>query len=196
MTLELHSNPPPPPRRLSLVVASDSQSPDGPAAESEPQLSRHPGDGFQLAPPYPMSERVRSKFRALIRVLLPPAPAPHTPDMIDRVELYVRRFMAHMPALAARGMWLAIVVLDWAPRLLFVSLRRLCKLDREQANRVLTKMAESSSSLLRTPIVGVRALVLSAYFDQDEVHRALHYRPVPFLRGRIALRRQLLAGAS
>lgn len=139
-----------------------------------------------------MSARVRERFRALICVLLPPPPAPQLPDIVDRVELYVRRFMAHMHPLAARGMWLAIVLLDWAPRLLLRSVRRLHQLDRDSASRILTSMVSGGSSLLRTPVISVRALVLSAYFDQDEVHQAIRYAPVPFIRDRMQLRERLL----
>jgi hypothetical protein len=142
-----------------------------------------------------MSERVRARFRALIAILLPPPPAPQLPDMVDRVELYVRRFMAHMHPLAARGMWLSIVLIDWAPRLLFKSVRRLSRIDRREASAILGQMASSSNNLWRSLIVSVRALVLSAYFDQDEVHRAIHYRPVPFIRDRLKLRRRLLRPA-
>jgi hypothetical protein len=143
-----------------------------------------------------MSERVRARFRALIAILLPPPPAPQLPDMIDRVELYVRRFMSHMHPIAARGMWLSIVVLDWAPRLLFKSFRRLHRIDRKEANAILRQMGESSNAIWRSLLLGVRALVLSAYFDQDEVHRAIHYSPVPFMRNRLKLRRRLLRPAA
>jgi hypothetical protein len=36
---------------------------------------------------------------------------------------------------------------------------------------------------------------MSAYFDQDEVHRALHYAPVPFIKARVSLRQRLLGPA-
>jgi hypothetical protein len=160
-----------------------------------PVLARHPKDGWRPADPYQMSERVREGLRALVRVLVPPPPAPQTADIVDRCELYVRRFMAHMHPLAARGMWLCIVLLDWAPRLMFASLRRLRNLDRERASAILNRMAESRHNLVRSILLGVRALVLSAYFDQDEVHRALHYSPVPFIRQRVKLRQRLLRPA-
>ncbi len=160
-----------------------------------PVLSRHPKDGWRPASPYPMSAAVAAGFRALIRVLLPPPPAPQTPDIVDRVELYVRRFMAHMHPLEARGMWLFIVLLDWAPLWTFRSFRRLRKLDPERAGEILTKIASSRRNFVRSIVISVRALVLSAYFDQDEVHRALGYSPVPFIKERVKLRRQLLRPA-
>ncbi len=161
-----------------------------------PTLSRHPHDGWKPADPYRMSERVRARFRALIAILLPPPPAPQLPDMIDRVELYVRRFMSHMHPLAARGMWLSIILIDWAPRLLLRSFKRLHRIDRHEASAILREMGESPNNLWRSLIVSVRALVLSAYFDQDEVHRAIHYSPVPFIKDRLKLRRRLLRPAA
>ena len=187
MTLALPSSQAPR-RRLPMLGKRDSEG-------SGRELSRHPKDGWRPAEPYRMSERVRRRFRALIAVMLPPPPAPQIPDIVDRVELYVRRFMAHMHPIAARGMWLAIVLLDWAPRLLLRSFRRLHELDRERASQLLASMVSGSSSLLRTPVISVRALVLSAYFDQDEVHRAMRYAPVPFIKDRLKLRQRLLRPA-
>jgi hypothetical protein len=161
-------------------------------AAQQPSLSRHARDGWKPAEPYPMSERVRAHFRALIGIMLPPPPAPQTPDIIDRVELYVRRFMSHMHPLAARGLWLSIVLLDWSPLFLFRSFRRLHQLERERAGAILCWIGESRNNLLRSLVVGVRALVMSGYFDQDEVHRAIHYAPVPFIKARLSLRQRLL----
>jgi hypothetical protein len=182
MTQALHSQPDSA-RHLPMLAAK------------QPSLARHASDGWKPAEPYPMSERVRAHFRALIGVLLPPPPAPQAPDIVDRVELYVRRFMSHMHPLAARGLWLSIVLLDWAPRFLLRSVRRLHKLERARAGALLSKMAESRNALLRSLVISVRALVMSAYFDQDEVHRALHYAPVPFIKARVSLRQRLLGPA-
>ena len=187
MTLALPSSHVPR-RRLPMLGKPENEG-------SERELARHPEDGWHPADPYRMSERVRRRFRALIAVMLPPPPAPQIPDIVDRVELYVRSFMAHMHPIAARGMWLAIVLLDWAPRLLFRSFRRLHELDRERASRLLAGMVSGGSSLLRTPVISVRALVLSAYFDQDEVHQAMRYAPVPFIKDRVKLRQKLLQPA-
>jgi hypothetical protein len=46
--------------------------------------------------------------------------------------------------------------------------------------------------VLRTLVLAVRGVILSAYFDQNEVHRAIGYSPLPFLTRRMALRRRLL----
>jgi hypothetical protein len=163
-----------------------------PVEQSSAPLARHPDDAWRLADPYPMGEAARRAFRGLIRAVCPPAPAPASPEIFDRVELYVRRFMRYMHPVAARGLWLAILLVDWAPRLLFLSWQRLQGLDRERAARILTKLVHSRFNVLRTVLVGVRGAILSAYFDQDEVHRALGYKPIPFLRDRLLLRRQLL----
>jgi hypothetical protein len=93
-----------------------------------PRLKRHPDDGWKLADPYPMSTRLLVRFRALIQAICPPPPAPWSPEIARRVELYVRSFMRYMHPIVAFAMCLSIAVLDWAPRLLFISTRRLHRL--------------------------------------------------------------------
>jgi hypothetical protein len=41
---------------------------------------------------------------------------------------------------------------------------------------------------------GPLGLFMSSYFDQDYVHRELGYAPVPFITGRIELRRAWVEG--
>ncbi len=163
-----------------------------PAAQARAPLARHPEDGFVLADPYPVGTTTRRALRALIAVLIPPAPAPTAPDMIDRLELHLRRFMAYMNPLAARGFVLCILLLDFAPLFLFQSFRRLNALPRARASRLLSEMVHGRYAFLRTLVVAVRGLVLSAYFDQDETHRAIGYEPIPFLRERMDRRRLLV----
>jgi hypothetical protein len=160
-----------------------------------PSLSRHPNDGWQPADPYPMASFVRRALRAVVLALCPPPPAPQLPDLVPRIELHVRSFMSYMHPLAARGLWLAILLLDWAPRVLFKSVHRLQGLDRERGAHILEAMTKSRVNIVRTLVVAVRGLVLCAYFDQDEVHEALNYRPIPFLRNRLARRQELLRPA-
>ena len=155
-------------------------------------LARHPDDGWQSADPYPMGRRVRRSLDAIVRAVCPPAPAPATPELLERVQLYVLSFMRYMHPLSARGLWLAILFLDWSPRFLFESRHRLHRLDRERAAGVLTRLQHSRLALLRTLLVAVRGLILSGYFDQDEVHQALDYSPIPFIRERQELRLRLL----
>jgi hypothetical protein len=155
-------------------------------------LARHPDDGWLLAEPYPMSASVRSALRAVILAICPPAPAPDSPAIVDEVELYVRRFMRYMHPLAARGLWLTFIVLDWLPRLMLKSVKRLRGLERAEAARLLAVVVKSRFAMLRMLCIGVRGAILSGYFDQDEVHRALGYSPIPFLTEKTALRRARL----
>lgn len=166
-----------------------------PVRTARAPLTRHPDDGWQLAEPYPLGTGATRALDALIITLCPAAPAPATPELFARVSLHVRHFLRYMPPLAARGFVLCLFVLDWAPRLLFVSWRRLHALGRTQASSILTRMARSRFAILRTLVVAVRGLVLSAYFDQDEVHQAIGYAPLPFLRERVERRRLLLLPA-
>jgi hypothetical protein len=101
--------------------------------------------------------------------------------------------MRYMHPLAAWGFCLCLGLLDWAPRLLLVSARRLHALGRQRASRLLSEMVGGRFAFLRTLVVAVRGLVLSAYFDQDEVHAAIGYAPLPFLRERVERRKALLA---
>jgi hypothetical protein len=155
-------------------------------------LTRHPDDGWQNAEPYPMGSLARTAFRAVIRALCPPLPAPQIPDLVDRIELHVRGFMRYMHPLAARALWLAIFVLDWAPRLHFWSWHRLQGLDPSEGARFLSSLGTSKIQLFRTLLIGIRGAVLCAYFDQDEVHQALGYKPLPFISERLELRNKLL----
>jgi hypothetical protein len=166
-----------------------------PIAQARAPLARHPDDGFVLAEPYRIGTTTRRALRALIAVLIPPSPAPFAPDMIDRIEVCLRRFMAYMHPLSARALVLCILLLDCAPLYLFRGFRRLYALRRERASKLLYEMVHGRYAFLRTLVVAIRGLVLSAYFDQDEAHRAIGYQPIPFIKERIARRRQLLRPA-
>jgi len=155
-------------------------------------LARHPADGWIAADPHPMRPAVRHALHAVIRAIVPPAPAPQPADIVERVELYVRRFMSYMHPLAAFGLMLAFVFMDWAPRLLLRSRHRLQGLGRSEGARVLEALVQSRLAVFRSAVIAARGAILSAYFDQPEVHDALGYAPVPFMRERIARRGQLL----
>jgi hypothetical protein len=170
-------------RRLPLLAVPAD------AAEPPRGLQRPP-----LAEPYPLSRAARRVLAALVRALCPARP--FSPEIAARVEAASLRMMRYMHPAAARGLAIALRLLEWAPLLLLQSLRRLSRLDRDAASRAIERLARSRLALVRTLIVGVRGLVLSAYFDQDEVHRAIGYAPLPFLSERIALRRRLLAEAN
>lgn len=156
-----------------------------------PSLDRHPKDGYQLAEPYPMGESTRRGLRALIVALCPSSPAPLPADLIDRVEATTRRFMQYMHPLVSRGLWFVLVLLDFAPLFFSGVGRRLHELDSLKARTIVRALAHTRFAPLRTAILGIRGLVLSTYFDQQEVHEAIGYHPVPFIRDRLERRRLL-----
>lgn len=161
-----------------------------------PIISRHPNDGWVLADPYPMSGPTRRALRGLIRVLCPPAPGPTLPDLEDRIEIHVRRMLQYMVPIVALGFVLGLYLLDFAPLWRFRAASRIQKLEREQAESVLTEMGESRSPFIRMLILGVRGLVLSTFYDQDEAHAAMDFHPIPFIENRIELRERILAGGA
>lgn len=159
-----------------------------------PELSRHPDDGWIRANPMPMGVPARDALRGLVRVICPPAPAPQLPDLEDRIENETRIVIRYMPRPVGWVFRLVLRLLDQAPRALFISRRRLHKLDVEAGRAIFHRLVNSPVSLVREAAGLARSLILSVYFDQDEVHAALGYAPIPFMRGRIDLRQRLLAG--
>jgi hypothetical protein len=65
-------------------------------------------------------------------------------------------------------------------------------MDPGEGARFLSSLGTSKVQLFRTLLIGMRGAILSAYFDQDEVHRALNYSPRPFITERVELRTKLL----
>ncbi len=157
-----------------------------------PSLARFPEDDFVVADPYPMSPRYRAMLRKIIEALCPPPPAPNSQAILDDVERHVRCFMMYMHPLTARGLWVIFLVLDLVPLFYGHGFRRLQNLERDQAADVLDKIAHANLGPLRLGVVGVRGSILAGYFDHPEVHEALSYRPVPFMRERMQLRAALL----
>lgn len=185
--------------RLPIATAGEEQrAPDESGirvATGSPHreaLSRHPADGHRLARPYPMSQGTRRAFRALIVALCPPSPAPQFPDLTDRVEQGARRFITYMHPVVAWVMAVGIVLLDLLPVLSLARSQRLFRLAPEDAASYLRDLAHTRFTPLRTLIAGIRGLVLSVYFDQSEVHAALGYAPVPFIRERMVKRHSLM----
>jgi hypothetical protein len=162
-------------------------------AQVGPALERHPKDGFRLAEPYPLGDGALRTLRALVLALCPPAPAPRSPDLMNRVEVGARRLLRYMHPVVARTLALGLSLLDWLPVLTLASALRLHRLDGARARKLVGAWARSPFRLLRLLIVGVRGLVLSVYFDQSEVHAAIRYAPVPFLKSRLARRAELLS---
>jgi hypothetical protein len=163
-------------------------------AGSEP-LERHPNDGWRLADPYPLGPHALVALRGVIDALCPAGKAPRSPEIMRKVELGTQRMLRYMHPAVARGLWFGLFLLDWLPVLTLKSRGRLHHLRPERASAFVARWARSRVKALRLLVTGVRSLVLSVYFDQSEVHEALRYRPVPFLRERIAFRRALLSPA-
>ncbi len=166
-----------------------------PVVDSTPSLARHPHDSWQAAEPYPMGRSARRTLSAIIAAILPPPPAPSGEEMVNRVEHTIRSWMPYMHWLAARGLWLSVLILEWAPLLLWYRFSRFHKLKRQDAAKLLSEMVHGRYSFLRMLVVALRGVTMSAYFDQDEVHQAMQYAPVPFMRERITRRRNLLQPA-
>jgi len=158
-------------------------------------LARHPEDGWRLADPYPLGRSARVVLRALIGALCPSGDGPHSPRLLESVEVGARRFLRYMHPTMARGLWLGLFILDWLPVLTFKSAGRLHRLRPERARAFVARWARSRFKAVRLLMTGVRSLVLSVYYDQADVHEAMGYRPIPFLRERIALRESLLRPA-
>jgi hypothetical protein len=158
------------------------------------QLKRHPDDGFPMAEPYPIWRTARTSLDAITRAMVPPAPAPVLPDVEERVAAQVGLMLAYMEPFVAFGFCLALVLLDWAPLYTFTAPVRLRSMSREEAAAFLTRMGHSRRRVMRLLILGVRGIVLSTFYDQDEAHRAMNYAPLPWFESRIRLRKRLLAG--
>ena len=116
------------------------------------------------------------------------------PDLEDRIELHVRRMLQYMVPIVAFGFVLAVLIVDLAPIWRFVAPRRMRTLDRDRAERLLGEMGRSRWKVIRTMILGIRGIVVSAFYDQDEAHQAMNFHPLPFFTNRIQLRQRLLAG--
>jgi hypothetical protein len=155
-------------------------------------LLRHPKDGWQLADPYPLGPRARLILRALIDALCPRSRAPRPSDLGDRVELGARRMLRYMHPFVARALWVGLFLLDWLPVLTLSSRGRLHRLSPDRASALVARYARSRVRALRLLVTGMRGLVLGVYFDQSEVHEAMRYAPVGFLRDRIQLRTELV----
>jgi hypothetical protein len=164
-------------------------------AQAGPDLERHPNDGWRLAEPYPLGPRALVALRALIEALCPTGRAPRSPEVMRNVELGARRLLRYMHPTVARALWIGLLVLDWLPVLTLRSPGRLHRLGPARSSAFVARWARSRFKVLRLLITGVRSLVLSVYYDQRAVHEAMKYRPVPFMRERIAFRRALLRPA-
>jgi len=164
------------------------------AADEPGDLARHPDDGFIMAEPRPMGAATLRVLDAIVRAVVPPPPAPHAPGMEKEIATTVRVMMQYMPPLSARGFVLLLHFLNWSPLWRLRGLLPLTRIRSERASRILTGIASSRWLLIRLLMLGPKGLVLSAYFDRDDVHQVLRYDPTTFIRSRIELRQRLLAG--
>jgi hypothetical protein len=155
-------------------------------------LERHPRDGWQIAHPYPLGPRALRVLKLLIDALCPSGSAPRSAELDERVLLGARRFLAYMHPTVSRGLAFGLVLLDFLPVLMLAASRTLHRLSPADASRLFARWTRSRFTALRLLVTGLRSLVLSVYFDQDEVHRAMRYAPVPFIKDRIRLRSELL----
>lgn len=160
-----------------------------------PVAARHPDDGWVMADPYPMSGFVGRALDGLVRAMCPPEPAPQIEDIEARERAQVGRMLRYMKPIVALGFCISVVILDWSPLWRLASMRRIQSMDRAKAASILEEIGWSKVPALRLLVLGVRGLILSVYFDQEEVHRAMQYAPRPFIEQRIQLRRRLLRGA-
>jgi hypothetical protein len=157
--------------------------------------ARHPQDGWQLADPLPIGTGSRRRLRGLIEALLPPPPAPRPEGIEERIAQHMLKVLRYFPRIVGTvGFPLLLFVLEWSPLWYRLRPRRLSRLPAAEASALLARLARSRLEPLRLLLLGPKALVLSSYFDQDEVHRALDYDPRPFVAERIALRERLRQG--
>lgn len=156
-------------------------------------VERHPQDGWCLADPAPLSRASERALRSVVNALLPPPPAPRPADIEARVERQVRIMMQYMPPPLKLGFTLLMRLLAWSPVWRFHSLHRLSGLPHAEASQVLAGIATSRLLPLRLMMLAPKAITLSAYFDQDEVHAMLDYEPRSFIRERTERRNELLA---
>jgi hypothetical protein len=159
----------------------------------EGQCERHPRDGWVLAEPFPMSKATERALFGLVEALLPPAPAPRPAGIEARVVRHVRRMLAYMPRAMRFGLQVLVHILDWSPVWRLRSFSRVQTLDPQVGSRLLSEVAQSRFLPIRLLMLAPKAVVLSTYYDQDEVHAALGYAPRAFLLERMARRDTLLA---
>lgn len=157
---------------------------------------RHPNDGWIMGDVYPMSPFTKRALQGLARAMCPPAPAPQLGDLEARVRLQVGRMLRYMNPLVAFGFCIAVWLLDWSPLWRFESIHRVQSLEPARAADILGRLGFSRVPLVRLLVLGVRGMILSVYFDQDEVHAAMDYAPAPFIAQRIQLRARILEGTA
>lgn len=155
---------------------------------------RHPDDGYPMAEAHPVDGATEKAIRSLMRVLLPEGDAPRSPELDERVYQQMLVGLSYMPEQSAKGILAVFRLLEWAPVWRFKGTKPLSALPRDEASKLLTEIETSRLMPIRMLMLAPKALLFSAYYDQDEVHEALGYDPRSFTLDRIALRKRILAG--
>jgi hypothetical protein len=151
-------------------------------------------DRFVRAQPDKLSPGSARAFRALARAICPVESVPGFPDAIERVEAYVLGQLPYMNPVIRWALGPLCRLVDWSPVWRLRGVRPLRSLSREKATAELDGMVHSPFALVRNAFYPVKALILAGYYDQPEVHTAMNYEPLPFIRERIAFRDRLMAG--
>jgi hypothetical protein len=157
-----------------------------------PMLQRHPDDGWTLAVPMKVGARTRRGLLRLADAILPPSPRTETTleDVTEQALVCLQYMPRSTRVLFVAGMRL----LNWSPLWRLRGLRPLTALPTDTARRHLAGVAQSHWLPVRLLMMGPLGLFMSAYFDQDYVHRKLDYAPTPFVAERIELRRKWVEG--
>lgn len=155
-------------------------------------LAREPDDGWIMADPYPMSPALVDKLHGLIRAMCPTEP--DVPELEVRIEQQLRRMMRYMQPFVRIGFKAALHIIDAAAIPVSPSHKPLRKLPRAEAQAVANRLSTSVIRPLADLVVVARAAVIAPFYDLDEVWEHIGYRPVPFMRDRVALRKRLIAG--
>ncbi len=155
-----------------------------------PSLARHPGDHW-LAAPQRFDRPTERALRGVIRALLPPPPAPRPADIEDRLVAHMGMMLQYQLPAAALGMRVLLHILEHSPRWRLHSAQTLSDLDPARGSAVLEGLSSSRLLTLRMLTLPVKAILLSGYFDQDEVHAAMDYAPRPFMHSRMDAHRRM-----
>lgn len=154
---------------------------------------RHPEDSYPIAPPYPVGAATEHAIRSVMRVLLPEGDAPRSAELDERVYNQMLVSLQYMSKSTAQGILSVFHLLEWIPITRFGRPRRLSKLTRAEGSAIFNSIEASPLLPVRLLLLAPKALILSSYFDQPEVHEVLGYYPRKFTLDRIALRERIVA---
>ena len=136
--------------------------------------------------------RTHRLLRALVDAVLPPAPRIAT--TVEDVARHALVCLQYMPRSSAALFLWGMRVVNWSPLWRLRGVRPLTALPVDAVRKHLIAVTRSRWLPVRLLMYGPLGLFMSAYFDQDYVHRELDYAPVPFVASRIAMRREWLEG--